>query len=362
MYFFSFRIFNNLRLPWKTEFALKFFTALKYFYLSGFEEPALALKTEFVMKIFAAFDIFLHSGCLSNFCLPWKTECVLNSPYWIYFFSFRIFNNFRLPWKTEFALKMYTAFKWGFWVTCACSENRVFPEIFHCIDYSFTFRIFEQLVLALKNRVCPEFTLLTIYFLSFRILNSLRLPWKTESALEFFTVLKNFLSFEQLVLALKNRLCPEFTLLTIYFLSFRILNNALALKNRICPGIFLLKCFLSFRIFEKRDLALKTEFALNFSSRGRPPAPTPRTPLGVLGVTIGQQSHAKIDIVRFAAWHMEMINILARSWWQKKSITWRCVAVSGKNVNKRTFFSTPTLLVWPRWWPSAKIWRHIIFT
>ena len=249
MYFFSFRIFNNLRLPWKTEFALKFFTALKYFYLSGFEEPALALKTEFVMKIFAAFDIFLHSGCLSNFCLPWKTECVLNSPYWIYFFSFRIFNNFRLPWKTEFALKMYTAFKWGFWVTCACSENRVFPEIFHCIEYSFTFRIFEQLVLALKNRVCPEFTLLTIYFLSFRILNSLRLPWKTESALEFFTVLKNFLSFEQLVLALKNRLCPEFTLLTIYFLSFRILNNALALKKQNLPWNFFIEMFFIFQDF-----------------------------------------------------------------------------------------------------------------
>jgi len=81
-------------------------------------------------------------------------------------------------------------------------------------------------VLALKNKVCPEFTVLNIYFLSFRILNKLRLPWKTEFALKFFTVLKYFLSF---------------------------------------------------RIFEQLELALKTEFALNYSSRwggrsARPPA------------------------------------------------------------------------------------------
>jgi len=54
--------------------------------------------------------------------------------------------------------------------------------------------------------VCPEFTVLNIYFLSFRII-------------------------EQLVLALKNRFCPEFTVLDIYFLSVRIFEQlALALK------------------------------------------------------------------------------------------------------------------------------------
>jgi len=62
--------------------------------------------------------------------------------------------------------------------TCACSENRDFPEIFTVLNIVFTFRIFEQLVLSLKNRVCPEFTVLNIYFLSFRILNNLRMPWK----------------------------------------------------------------------------------------------------------------------------------------------------------------------------------------
>jgi len=41
-------------------------------------------------------------------------------------------------------------------------------------------------VLALKKKVCLEFTVLNIYFLSFRILNNLRLPSKTEFALKFF--------------------------------------------------------------------------------------------------------------------------------------------------------------------------------
>jgi len=41
-----------------------------------------------------------------------------------------------------------------------------------------------------------------------------------------------------------------------------------------------LKYFLSFRIFEKHELALKTEFALNFSSRGGD-SPPPRTPLAL---------------------------------------------------------------------------------
>jgi len=47
----------------------------------------------------------------------------------------------------------------------------------------FTFRKIEQLLLALKNRACPEFTVLNVFF-----------------------VLQNF---EQLALALKNKVCPE---------------------------------------------------------------------------------------------------------------------------------------------------------
>jgi len=87
-----------------------------------------------------------------------------------------------------------------------------------------------------------------------------------------FNILFTFRMFEQLLVALKNRVCPEFT---VFFILQNFEQLVLALKNRICPEIFhCIEIFLSFRIFEQLDLALKTEFALNFSSRGggRPPA------------------------------------------------------------------------------------------
>ena len=91
----------------------------------------------------------------------------------------------------------------------------------------FTFRIFEELALALKNRVCPEFTVLNINFLLFRI-------------------------FEELALILKNRVALEFfTVLNMYFLSFRI--------------------------FEQ--LALKTEFTLKIFKPEGAADPPPRTPM-----------------------------------------------------------------------------------
>jgi len=79
------------------------------------------------------------------------------------------------------------------------------------------------------------------------------------------------------------------------------------------------------------------------------------------GVTFGQRSHAEINIMWFATKHMEVNKTSERSWWQKKSIIWRCVAVSGKNVYHRKCFSTPTLLVEPRRWPLAKKWHHVRF-
>jgi len=71
------------------------------------------------------------------------------------FLSFRIFEQLALALKTELTLKFFTV-----------------------LNILYTFRILEQLALALKNRVCPEFTALNIglYFLSFRILNNFRLP------------------------------------------------------------------------------------------------------------------------------------------------------------------------------------------
>ena len=171
--------FEQLAHAPKNRVSLKFFTALKYFYLSGFlRKLRLSWKQSLSWNFSLYLIYFLHSGCLSNCCLPWKTKCALNSLYWMYFHPSE------------------------FWTTCACPEkqslpwkfslhwNKVFEELalalktkfslkfFTVLYIVFTFRIFEQLVRSLKNRVCPEFTVLNIYFLSFRILNNLRLPWK----------------------------------------------------------------------------------------------------------------------------------------------------------------------------------------
>ena len=74
----SFRILNNLRMPSKIKFALKFFTALKYFYLSGFLRNSRLPWKQSLSWNFSLYVIyFIHSGCLSNLCLPWKREHVL---------------------------------------------------------------------------------------------------------------------------------------------------------------------------------------------------------------------------------------------------------------------------------------------
>jgi len=62
-----------------------------------------------------------------------------------------------------------------------------------------------------------------MYFLSFRIFEQLALALKNRVALKFFAVwdiLFTFRIFEQLVHALKNRRFPDFTVLNIYFLLF----------------------------------------------------------------------------------------------------------------------------------------------
>jgi len=81
------------------------------------------------------------------------------------------------------------------------------------VNILFTFRIFEQLALALKNRGRPEFTVLNVYFLLFRIFEQLALALKNRVALEFFTVLKYILlfrNFEQLAVALKTEFALKF--------------------------------------------------------------------------------------------------------------------------------------------------------
>jgi len=72
----------------------------------------------------------------------------------MYFLSFRIFEQLALALKNRVALKIFTV-----------------------CNILFAFRIFEQLALALKNRVCPGIFHYTEYDLyRSRVLSNLRLP------------------------------------------------------------------------------------------------------------------------------------------------------------------------------------------
>jgi len=107
-------------------------------------------------------------------------------------------SNFALVLKTElpwnFSLYWIYLYIQDFWATCACPENRVALKIEWPWKFSLHWIYFwhsgflSNFVLALKNRVCPEFTVLK-YFLSFRIFEQLALAPKTEFALTIFTVL-----------------------------------------------------------------------------------------------------------------------------------------------------------------------------
>ena len=181
-----------MRLPWKTEGALIFFIALNMCFLSIriFEQLALALKNRVAQKFFAVWNIL---------------------------FTFRIFEQLALALKNRgcpdifHCIEHVFSINQDFWATSACPEKQSCSEIFCCMKYTFTFRIFEQLALALKNRGCTEFTVLYVYFLLFRI-------------------------FEQLALALKNRVALEFSLYWNIFYYSGFLSNLRLPWNFSSPG------------------------------------------------------------------------------------------------------------------------------
>ena len=178
IYFLHSGFLRNLRLPWKTECALNFFTVLKYFLtLRIFEQHALALKTKFPLNMFTVLNIL---------------------------FTFRSFKQLALALENRLCTEFtYIFFILEFWATCACPDNIIFPEIFHCIEYTFhiqdfwttcvfpdkqgvpwihsnflSFRIFEQLALTLNNRIALNFSLYWKIFYHSRFLSNLRLRWK----------------------------------------------------------------------------------------------------------------------------------------------------------------------------------------
>jgi len=275
IYFLPFGIFEQLALARKNTSYSEMFHCIEIFLsFRIFEQIALALKTGFALNSLHWTYIFYHWGFLSNLHLPGKTrvalKCfiVLN----IYFLSFRIFKQLALARKNT-----------------SCSE------MFHCIEIFLSFWIFEQLALDLKTEFALNSLCWIYIFYHSGFLSNLRLAWKPRVALKCFTALKYFhpsVFLSNLRLPWKqdlhwiycieyiffiiqdfwatcacpeSRTCIEFTVLNMYFLSFRIFEQlALALKNTSCPDIFhCIEIFSSFSIFEKLALALKAGLTLN---------------------------------------------------------------------------------------------------
>ena len=223
---FTFRIFNNLRLPWKTEFPLKIFAVLIIFFTNkDLWATAFALKTDFPKNSSLYWIYLSHSGVLNNLRLPWKTELPWNfSLFWI---------------CTVFPIIQ------DIWATCSCPEKQSSLKIFTVSHILFTFRVFEQLALALKKQRVPWIHSNEYIFLYYSgFLSNLRLPWKTV-ALDIFTVLKYFLSFrtfEQPALALTKQSCPEnFHCIEYTFYIQDFWATCACPEKQSCPGIF--HCF-----------------------------------------------------------------------------------------------------------------------
>ena len=140
----------------------------------------------------------------------------------------------RLPWKT------------------------VSLEFFTVLKYILSFRIFEQLALAMKTELPWNFLLYWIYFLHSGFLSNLRLPWKKSvpwihcTEYIFFFIQDDFWA---------TCACPEkqsgpgiFHCIEIFFIIQDFLSTSACPENSVCPEIFQ-------------------------TQGGPPPDPQPRTPM-----------------------------------------------------------------------------------
>ena len=134
----------------------------------------------------------------------------------------------RLPWN--FSLYWHIFIIQDFWATCACPENRIALKFFAALIYFLSFRIFEQLALALKTELPWNFSLYWYIFYHSGFLSNLRLPWKQSliwiNCFEhIFFIIQDFWAT---CVCPENRVCPELTVL-----------NRFATRGGIClPEIF----------------------------------------------------------------------------------------------------------------------------
>jgi len=207
---FTFRNFEQLACASPEKQRVPWILSTDYIFLSFriFEQLALSLKNGFALEFFTVLKYFHHSGFLSNLRLPWKTELSRNvSLYGIHLLHSEFLSKLHaLALKNRVALIFFTVFEHVFLSFKMFEQlalaliNRDAQKFFAVWNILFTFRIFEQLALALKNRGLPDFTVLNIYFLLFR-------------------------SFVYPALALKTELPWNFSLYWIYFLHSEFLSN-----------------------------------------------------------------------------------------------------------------------------------------
>ena len=141
----------------------------------------------------------------------------------------------------------------------------------------------RNLRLPWKQSLSWNFSLYMIYFLHSGCLSNLCLSWKTKCTLNSLYWMYFYPSEFWTTYACPEKQSVPWIHCIEFEYKFFVIQNfeqpALVLKNRICPEIFhCMEIFLSFRIFKQLELALKTEFALNFSRRGWA-SPLSRTPL-----------------------------------------------------------------------------------
>ena len=158
IYFLHSGFLSNFVLAPKNRVALIFFTVFEHVFLSFsiFEQLVLALKNRVALKFFAVWNMLFTFWIFEQLALALKNRgfpefSVPN----IYYYS-GILNNLRLLWQKQKVS----------WI--------------HCIECIFflLFRIFEQLALGLKNRVYPEiFHCIEILFYHPGFLSHQRLPW-----------------------------------------------------------------------------------------------------------------------------------------------------------------------------------------
>jgi len=165
----------------------------------------------------------------------WKDKCLFNFLFWIpdSFCTFHYHGRGGTPSLASPDGASLIFYHSEFWTTSACPEKQSCPELFHCVEIFF---ISQDLWATCP---CPEkqCALNSLYwtYIYYQYFDQLSL------ALKFFTVLNmlfTFRIFEQLALALKNRVCPEFTVLNIYFYHSKFWTTCACPENRVWPECF----------------------------------------------------------------------------------------------------------------------------